>query len=399
MKQKDKSDTIIIGSGIAGLYYAYKNPKLNYIILEKNDYIGGRLKMTKFHNKPIVCGAGVGRWNKDILLKQLLDELNIPVKKITNKKSYFPKLNFDSEKFIREIISTLKNYHKIYPKYIASFRDIMLKLFNNDIFQTFVTLNGYGDFVNEDFRETIYHYGLEDNTRDMDIFSVHWDLLVKKLVQDIGRKNIKTNHNVQRICKSSDGNYLVYCETYCGTYCGTNKIWHCKNLVLATDIFTIHKFFPGNLLYKYISGQSFSRIYVKLDKQSTEDMKQYINGYTIIQGPLQKIIPMYVEDGIYMIGYNDNENAELTKNLTNREISFLVQKTLGIKIHVLDSRIIYWKNGTHYFKPYFWRVKEWPKYMEMMQNPDANVKVIGEAFSFNQGWVEGALESVKNIQE
>jgi hypothetical protein len=382
-------DTIIIGSGIAGLYYAYNNLKdKKFIILEKNNYIGGRLKMSIFHKHYIVCGAGVGRFNKDLLLKKLLNDLNIPIKKSKSIKHYFPE-EYEPIKFINDIIKSIKQYHKKHPKYIGSFKDIILKLFNKKIFDRFVKINGYGDFVNEDFRETINHYGIEDNISEMDIFSVPWNLLVKKLVNKIGRKNIELNCNVQKIQTEKDGTLLLK----------TNKgiFKNIKEIVIATDIYAVHKFFPNNPLYKYIDGQSFSRIYVQFDISSRKIIQEYIKGYTIVNGPLQKIIPISVEDGIYMIGYNDNDNADMTKNITKKKLISLIEDIIKEKINIIDFKIFYWKIGTHYFKPYFWKDTEWNKYLYKMQNPTDNIKLIGEAFSLNQGWTEGALESVINL--
>ena len=66
-------DYIIIGSGIAGLYTALKltdkYPNSKILILEKNKYIGGRILVKKFANKYVPIGAGVGRYDKDVILK------------------------------------------------------------------------------------------------------------------------------------------------------------------------------------------------------------------------------------------------------------------------------------------------------------------------------------------
>ena len=52
-------DYIIIGAGFAGVLYAYKHKSANFIILEKNDYIGGRVKNIKWHDIFISLGGGV----------------------------------------------------------------------------------------------------------------------------------------------------------------------------------------------------------------------------------------------------------------------------------------------------------------------------------------------------
>ena len=92
IKKYDKKNihTIIIGSGISALYYVYRNidilKKETFKILEKNNYIGGRTKNEMFHNYSIVCGAGIGRYNKDKLLKKLLIVENKWMEILHNKK-------------------------------------------------------------------------------------------------------------------------------------------------------------------------------------------------------------------------------------------------------------------------------------------------------------------------
>ena len=77
-------DIIIIGSGIAGLYAAYNiqkmSPSTSFIILEKykKNWIGGRTNNEMFYGTQVVTGAGIGRKNKDKLLINLLDRLNLP---------------------------------------------------------------------------------------------------------------------------------------------------------------------------------------------------------------------------------------------------------------------------------------------------------------------------------
>ena len=396
-------DTIIIGGGIAGLYYAYnmvvdKNSTVagnknsaatNFLILEKNDYIGGRLKTSSFNGHTIVCGAGVGRWHKDKLLKRLLKNLNIPIHKLESKKYYLLNGEIDDyKKNVKDVMAAICAYNKTHPKYRGTFKDIVIKLFDKTTFTNFVKYNGYGDFVNEDFRETIYHYGLEDNYGRMYIFSVPWSLLVNKLVEAIGgNKNIRVNCTVKKIIEQSNGLYTLY-TTNDGIYKNIKKI------IIATDIPFIKKIFSKNKIYNFVSGQSFSRIYAKVDASHIQIMKDKIKGYTIIESPLQKIIPIDAAAGIYMIGYNDNTNADITKNITKDKLMKMIKDAIGCPIKIINYKIFYWKVGTHFYKPYMWEKKEWPRQLYKMQNPAKRIVVVGEAFSFNQGWVEGALESV-----
>jgi hypothetical protein len=136
-------------------------------------------------------------------------------------------------------------------------------------------------------------------------------------------------------------------------------------------------------------------------------MKEYVKGYTFLPGPLQKIIPIDPNNGIYMIAYNDNNNTIILKkhlqnNSENRELyQRLLEKSLGMpndSIHIIAIKDYYWPIGTHYYKPLnkeLYSSRE--EFIDKAQHPEKGILVVGEVVSRNQGWTEGALESVKDV--
>jgi len=87
-------DIIIVGGGIAGLYSAYKiqkiSPQAKILVLEryKKKWFGGRLGNFDFHGVSVVNGAGVGRKEKDKLLINLLNELDVPFHEFHKKQQF-----------------------------------------------------------------------------------------------------------------------------------------------------------------------------------------------------------------------------------------------------------------------------------------------------------------------
>ena len=62
-RSKNIYETIIIGAGFAGLYYAYKfNPK-KYLIIERENRIGGRVYNIKWHDVQISLGGGAIKYD------------------------------------------------------------------------------------------------------------------------------------------------------------------------------------------------------------------------------------------------------------------------------------------------------------------------------------------------
>ena len=91
-------DYIIIGSGIAGLYTALKLKKKHssFLILEKNSrhFLGGRTRTDSFFGCHISPGAGILKKNKDSLVIDLLNSLQVPYHEAKSKYQYsFPEIN------------------------------------------------------------------------------------------------------------------------------------------------------------------------------------------------------------------------------------------------------------------------------------------------------------------
>jgi len=401
-------DIIIIGSGIAGLYSAYKikkfNPALSVLILEKNkkEWIGGRTSNEQFYGSQVVTGAGIGRKNKDYLLVDLLKELKIPNHEFVSNHSYiteFQPIN------INETMRMLKKeYKKDITNKVMTFKDFAIKYLGTKKYKQFVITSGYSDYDKEDVHDTLYNYGMDDNAEKLIGLSISWKDLVAKLVQKIGSENIKAKQNVIKIndhdSKSQDCIFEV--ETKKGA------IYKCKKIIIATTVSSLLNLLPSkSSIYKQIHAQPFLRLYAKFSKSSTKIMKQYIKSYTSVEGPLQKIIPVDADKGIYMIAYSDNASAislkdHLENTVENRSyFEELLEQALGIeddeslKINALLD--FYWTEGTHYYEPLKGPYKNRTEFINAAQHPDKNILVVGEVVSQHQGWVEGALESVVTV--
>ena len=155
-----------------------------------------------------------------------------------------------------------------------------------------------------------------------------------------------------------------------------------------------------------IHGQPFLRLYGKFSKSSIPILKKYIPHLTVVPGPLQKIIPMDTDNGVYMIAYNDNKSSLYMKkylldNPENRKlICSIIELSLGIKpgsLKLTSMTHYFWDIGTHYFEPLREPFNNRMDFINIAQNPYDNIIVVGELLSTNQGWVEGALQSVDNV--
>jgi hypothetical protein len=396
-------DVIIIGSGISGLYAAYNikkmSPDISFLILEKykKKWIGGRTSNETFYGSEIVTGAGIGRKTKDKLLHKLLDELDVNTHEFTSKPNYSSLIQpLD----VKKVMSYLRTEYKTFKGPQTSFKNFARNVLGEKTYNQFILSVGYSDFEEEGAYETLYAYGMEDNYLSLKAFYVPWREMVLKLAAKIGPAHFKFSNNVSSITKTHDNP----CKFVIATEQGHTYV--CNKVIMATTISGIRKLLP-NPIYKDIEGQPFLRLYGKFSKQSIPVLKEYVKGCTYLPGPLQKIIPINPDSGVYMIAYNDNNNTLALKNnlddtSKNRDLYCdLLEKSLNIcggSLHLISIKSFYWTIGTHYYKPLNHDLyKDRGEFIDIAQHPEKGILVIGEVVSKNQGWTEGALDSVKQV--
>ena len=402
-------DIIIIGSGISGLYAAYNiqkmSPSTSFIILEKykKKWIGGRTNNDVFYGTEIVTGAGIGRKKQDKLLINLLDDLKLPYKEFNVEPDYSTQI--DNVVDIKKIMQYLKNiYKKNLDQKRITFKEFSRPILGDKLYNDFLVSAGYTDYENADAFDVFHNYGMSDNACCWKGLHIDWKQLVETLHDDIGIDKIKTSMNVVSILKTGENQQLFLVAT------DRDVVFRCSKVIVATTIDTIKKIVPGaadkNSIYQAIQGQAFLRLYGRFTKKSTEIMKNYVKGYMIVPGPLQKIITMNADKGVYMIAYSDNKCAiflrqYLENTAKTRDIFCgLLEQALGIPDKTLELIAIkdyYWPIGTHYYLPLADKYRNRAEFIYKAQHPQNDILVIGEVVSSNQGWVNGALSSVTAV--
>jgi L-2-hydroxyglutarate oxidase LhgO len=403
-------DVIIIGGGISGLYSFYKikqlyknknknKNKYKCLLLEKDSRLGGRAGNINFHGSQIAIGAGILRKNKDKLLINLCKKLKVPLNEFTANTNYdkiknqIPIINII--KTLRKLKSSMKTLSEK-KKRVYTFKQYFISIFGKKYYDNFKKTLGYTDYENEDMEEVINHYGMDDNLSGWKGYGLSWNTLIEKLVQNIGKKNIKMNTSVEKIKLENNDIYKITTN---------NKTYYTKKVIIGSTIDTIKKLIKNNI-YNNIGGQPFLRIYGLFEKKCIPILKNAVISTTIVNSPLYKIIPINPDKGIYMIVYNDNKGAKTLKKYAkntpaNRQyLSKMVSKSLGIiqECKLKDIKSFYWNIGTHYYKPLKnLKFKDRNEYIKKAQNPQKNMYVVGEMISHKQGWTEGAIESVEKI--
>jgi len=252
---------------------------------------------------------------------------------------------------------------------------------------------------------------MDDNVSGWTALHVPWGDLTERLYQEIGGGQFRFSTEVVNIEPSVTA---IAAASRFKITTTTNKTYHANKVIVATTIQGVRKIVPGasapTSIYQQIHGQPFLLVYAKFDRASTEIMKKYVQAFTVVKGPLQKLIPMDPSKGVYMVAYTDNQHATRLKAkgaLENtpeaREMySKWIKHALGIPdkelpLNITAIRDYYWNDGTHYYAPLGDEFKTRPDFIRKAQNPMKGMVIVGEMVSRHQGWVEGALESVDAV--
>jgi hypothetical protein len=346
-----------------------------------------------------VIGAGIGRKRSDYALQNLLCELDIPYKEFTVDMKYSPLIKEPLS--IKKTLTYLKKIYKSYenPPSIT-FKQFATEHLGEKVYKQFIVSSGYSDYEKEDVNEVLYHYQMDDNIPGWTGLHIHWNTLIHKLCNKIGRNRIHMSAKVEKIHKNKTTNTFEITTS-------KNTTYYAKKVIVATRVNALQQLFPQCAIFKEIHGQPFLYVYAKFNKQSAEIMKNAVPKYTIVPGPLQKILPMDASKGVYMIAYCDNKHAEYLKQYvenTEKNREFFeeeVEKSMNLKkgtIQIVAIKCFYWPIGTHYYQPLNeTKYKNRVEFIHKVQHPEKGILVVGEAVSRRQGWTEGALESVEKV--
>lgn len=419
-------DEIIIGAGIAGLYWVYKTKsklnqlnqsnKENYLVLEKSDRIGGRIYNIDWNSSQISLGGGIIKASNDYTIR-LANELNLNLADgvskyemidLENEKYNENKVKFDKPNEPNEdnfyslntnLIKYLKKIYQLNKKKIMDdginfeeFLDLYVELKISQFIKSNLL---YKTYFNSDVYSVLYDE-IDELLRTKDfnfkyIKNGGYTLLLDKLIEIVGKKNIITNINVIEINKKSEFFEIIT---------NTNEIYKTKKIIFATEsdngIIFSNQETKNKLtqLYQMVSGSNYIRIY-----SYHENLHGLKYSYKT-SGLVGKVI--LINDNILMCSYTEEQDAiRLRKLLENKtkeiqcEIIYKLLNKCAIPITKPDDIIIkFWNSGVHYNNPGYSIGEKKSLISELKKE---NIIVIGECISDSHGWVNSALESVELV--
>jgi hypothetical protein len=370
----------IIGAGISGLYCAthLKEKGLNAIMFE-TDRVGGRIWT---HKNP-TYEIGAGRFNHSHkILWSLIKKYNLEKEtiKIPSTKYYLDStlkmhnvekyinncMNYVIKVELKESLRKITFYQHCVHLLGKKNAELLLNVYG--YYSEFKVLNAYDSILLFTTSNTFY------------VMKNGIQSITDKMAKGLNIKYEKvTSVEVERI--------------------NENDIFKVNSIHAKKVIFTI----PTSLLHFPIlkSIQEYVKIPVvmpllRIYADYGIDFKYKITTSSF----LKYIIP--IRDTLVMISYIDGKNVSPFLNGKQLKKEDVIQNMIQKELSKLLDRDI---PSPTYFKCHYWPIgtHSWPininssKIADKMIHPLPNIYICGDGFSHKQGWMEGALETAKEV--
>ena len=399
----------IIGSGITGLYLAYKLllngvPSADIVIFEGSQRIGGRIYTNEYKGFRYSVGAGrLGKKHKYVM--KLIKDFNLQDQMITISKNtnYFIEGRLMNEqrllkhynskfKSLKELWGyaieknkgnkydpNLYNLHNYFSLILSANEVELLKvslgylgeMYDMNAYNGLLTLRKDFDISNNDF------FVLRDGIQ------ILCDVLYKYIV-DVGvsvkfssiLEDIKDNKKTIKV----NGNIYNYSKLYL--------------TLKRSDYMKINYFKKYDYLFNTVSDGHLLRIFAQYKDVWFKDMPKILT-----QNKLQFIIPIDYNSGLIQISYSDRYNADFWNAFkTEKDVKKYLTKILNEMFpekNIKEPEWItmhFWESGDH-----MWNVGVNTKNIQYKIDEifiPKDIYILGETYSERQAWVEGAIETV-----
>ncbi len=418
MSHHAKYDYIIIGAGIAGLHCARRlledNPKLRVLILEKYNYIGGRVvtfRKTIPKVGEVQWENGAGRIHQShTMVLNYMKKYNLHFAPISDE-SWIQWRDGDPleiNRFDHRIIDTLMPL-KFLPDEVlqsSTIEKILGKVVGTKKTKEALSMFPYRAEVNT-LRADLALDALLSNDNvagnDFGVCIEGLDHLINGLTDDCTRlgATILLNNTVHNITPTGDN--IIVTSTIDSKFIRqyiTKRVivaLHSNAAKLIPEVASSPTMAP---VLKSLAMRPLLRIYAVFPQESKGgswfDNKKII----FATSPIRYFIPIDPKRGICMISYTDADDTQIWMKDANEDIDSLQKRIMSairkalplIKIpDPIYMKAHPWRDGCTYWLPHA-TIPEHP--LKVMPN----VWACGESFSPDkQCWMEGALENAEQL--
>lgn len=419
---------IIVGGGIAGLRVGIetlkKKPYIHCCILEKYDYIGGRI--VTYHKKDPKVGdlqweIGAGRisiTHKKVL--ELFKEYNLEFVPIRSDIDYVNDPSYNN----RVPVLSGNKFSKLIGVYLETLQKLPREtLKQHTIKELLDKIHGPGA-VKHFYEQFPYYSEIHLLRADLALESFNQEMssnegfgvckeglssLTELMMSDFIAHGgtILMNQELYKIISNPDRSITLHCRV------GGNNITHTTtSCVLALHSDAVKKIdgVKNIEVLSHLKMAPLLRMYAVFPSKRGVSWLSGLNS-TVTNSRVRYIIPINAARGIVMISYTDGADAKywikegsINDKNGNNSVKDLVMSEVRALFpdRTIPDPIIFkqypWYNGCTYWKPGAYNV-EYESYRSLHPKPETmpNLFMCGESFAVKQCWIESALEQADKL--
>ena len=438
-------DIIIAGGGISGLYTAYKliknYPMLSILIIEKNNYLGGRIKSTVIEGQRIDLGALRIPYSAKLTI-ELVKDLGLKLKKFNNKTKSI---------YIRQKLYVKNKFHKSQERFFLPsdtpinqsafdlLLETILKSLNIDNIEKIkedqkIGLEKICNISTYNFLKTklsqeqlswiIESTAIRNSELCLNLFNFCSHVLINKnyfviktresefgnmseLIINLDQKTSKIDKLLNKKINSIsyNENELFWNIEVLDDACQKAEVFKSKIFISTIPIFALHDLKVK--IKNYQKWQKILDLFIHISKgryylqyeykwwiQNSGEFIHPVNERSWILSPKSNII---------LASYCDVDKINLFKSLTDQELSNILHSGLCELFNIDEKntpkpiKIIKaeWDSPDNYVCSKIIPAKYNKEKLETLMQPfqDKSFFIISDTITNNSGWIESALSS------
>lgn len=412
--------TIIIGAGIAGLTVANELAKKGekVLLLEKYNALGGRIATYRDSERKLQYEIGAGRIHKDhkrvhaLIKKYKLHTYGISMEGSLYKteKSFlvpnrFPLMFEVVAKQLLKLPKKVLETHTISElinDFPFAFKQMLIKY---PYYSEIHTMRA--DLALETFigRGTMRSDGPADYVGIVEGI----DSLTDQLAEECEKNGvvIMRRHKVSNIIPMKSDLYVVVGKSGKKDE-EVDFEYVCNRVIVATCRCTAGDFIglKGIDVFAKLATEPLVRIYAVYPKESNGKVwfANSMDSHKVVtDNELRHVIPINDKSGLIMISYTDGKDCDVWRKLEKdqtkleEKINQCVYDLFGVKTKPIFLKAHVWPSGCTYWKPgHYDPTNESIKSLIPLKK-FPNLHLVGESYSTNQAWIEGALEQAEKL--
>lgn len=440
-------DVVIGGGGISALYTSYKLkkifPKLSILILEKNDYLGGRIKSSQIAGQSVDLGALRIPDTAKLTLK-LIEDLNLKIIKFntnvqalyTRQKLYFKEnLHQSQERFFLPLNSNSKQtaYDLLLETILKYLKINNKKKINKNLkigSKKIVNINIYDFLITKFSLEQIAWIVSSlaiDSYLNMNLFEFSQNVLINHAYFVIKTKNSEFGNMTEIIKKldinNKDVTKLLNKKIEKVSFDEANLEW---NIEIVDTKYQKKEFYKSKIFISTIPTFAMHelKIQIKEIKSLEKIVKLFVNTskaryylqYNYKWWPFdegefihpinERTLILSPKSNIILASYCDENKFRSFQALTDKELKKILHKGL-CEIFNVDKKVApkpvkiikqEWTGPNNYVRAGILPAKTRDQILECLIKPFKSKPffIISDTLTYKSGWIEGALLSSEN---